>query len=101
RDPMSDEEQRQRKDMSFVIHVDAPERAARLWVQPLDGTPARVLTPPTQFVDSLSWSPDSREIAYSAAPITGFIAPYSTRIYAVTVRPKPDAAAGSKTPTDV
>jgi len=83
RDPMSEEEQRRRKDMSFVIHVDAPERARRLWLQPLDGTAARVLTPPEQYVDSLSWSPDGREIAYSAAPISGFAAQYSTRVYAV------------------
>ena len=83
RDPASEEEQRQRKDNSFVIHVDAPERATRLWLQPLDGTPARVLTPPGQYVDSLSWSPDGREIAYSAAPITGFAVQYSTRVYAV------------------
>ncbi len=85
RDPMSEEEQRQRKDMSFVIHVDAPDRARRLCLQPLDGTPARVLTPPRQYVDSLSWSPDGREIAYSAAPITGFAAQYSTRLYAVSM----------------
>ncbi len=84
RDPMSEEEQRQRKDNSFVIHVDAPDRGRRLWLQPLDGAAARVLTPPGQYVDSLSWSPDAREIAYSAAPITGFMAQYSTRLYAVT-----------------
>ena len=83
RDPMSEEEQGQRKDMSFVTHVDAPDRARRLCLQPLAGTPARVLTPPGQYVDSLSWSPDGREIAYSAAPITGFMAQYSTRLYAV------------------
>ena len=83
RDPLSQEEQRQRKDMSFVIHVGAPDPATRLWLQPLDGKPARVLTPPDQYVDSLSWSPDGDEIAYSAAPIAGFAAQYSTRVYAV------------------
>lgn len=83
RDPASEEEQRQRKDMSFVIHVGAPDPAARLWLQPQDGTAARVLTPPGQYVDSFSWSPDGSEIAYSAAPITGFAAQYATRLYAV------------------
>jgi dipeptidyl aminopeptidase/acylaminoacyl peptidase len=90
RDPMSPEEEQQRKDKSFVIHVDAPERATRLWVQAIGGT-GRVLTPPGQYVDSLSWSPDGSEIAYSAAPITGFMAQYATRIYASPV----DVAAGS------
>jgi dipeptidyl aminopeptidase/acylaminoacyl peptidase len=34
-------------------------------------------------VDGFSWSPDGGEIAYSAAPRSGFSAPYETRVYAV------------------
>ncbi len=57
----------------------------RLWVQTVPtGTP-RVLTPPTQFVDSFAWSPNSSELAYSFAPFVGFLAPYSSKIFAVTV----------------
>src|SRR6185436_12592670 len=63
----------------------APERSTRLVVQRLDGTAPRALTPPSQYVDGLSWSPDSREIAYSAAPRTGFTAAYDARVYAVAV----------------
>lgn len=85
RDPMSEEEQRRRKDNSYVIHVDSPEPATRLCLQPLDGAGARALTPPEQYVDSFSWSPDGGEIAYSAAPITGFAAQYATRLYAVAI----------------
>jgi dipeptidyl aminopeptidase/acylaminoacyl peptidase len=84
RDPVSEEEQRRRKDKSFVIRVDAPEPARRLCVQAVGGAP-RTLTPPGQYVEGISWSPDGREIAYSAAPATGFMAQYRTRIYAVTV----------------
>src|SRR5712692_1131621 len=84
RDPMSADEERQRQDKSFVIHADAPDRATRLVVQRLDMPSAlRLLTPSTQYVDALSWSPDGREIAYSAAPRTGFTAAYDARIYAV------------------
>ena len=36
-----------------------------------------------QHVDSFAWSPDSREIAYAWAPVVGFLAPYQTRIFAV------------------
>ncbi|HEY6065686.1 MAG TPA: S9 family peptidase [Thermoanaerobaculia bacterium] len=83
RDPMSDEEDRRRKESSFVTRVDAPERGRRLVVQPLDGGTGRVLTPPAQYVDSFSWSPDARELAYAAAPITGFMAQYATTLYTI------------------
>ena len=81
RDPMPAEEARQRQDRSFVIRADAPTPATRLAVQPLDGTSARLITPPSQHVDGLSWSPDGRAIAYSAAPRTGFTAAYEARVY--------------------
>ena len=45
----------------------------------------RMLTPPTAYVDGLSWSPDGREIAYSAAPRSGFTAAYDARIFAVSL----------------
>ena len=54
---MSADEQRQRQDKSFVIHADAPDRPTRLVVQDVDagestvGSPARVLTPPSHYVD--------------------------------------------------
>src|SRR5262249_40108523 len=67
-DAMSAEEAQRRRDQSFVIHADAPTRPTRLVVHTLDGSgSAPVLTPASQYVDSLSWSPDGREIAYSAA----------------------------------
>jgi Tol biopolymer transport system component len=52
-------------------HVGSPTPPTRLWVQNAD-TPssARVLTPATQYVDSFSWSPDGREVAYAAAPFS-------------------------------
>ncbi len=84
RDSMSVDEERQRQDRSFVIRADAPDRPTRLMVQTLDSTAAPVtLTPPMHYVDAFSWSPDGREIAYSAAPRSGFSAPYETRVYAV------------------
>jgi Tol biopolymer transport system component len=86
RDSMSADEERQRQDKSFVIRVDAPDRATRLAWQLTDQPSAlRLLTPSSQYVDALSWSPDGREIAYSAAPRTGFTAAYDARVYAVTL----------------
>ena len=85
RDPMPADEERQRQDRSFVIRADAPDRATRIVVQRVDGTAARTLTPPSEYVDALSWSPDGGEIAYSAAPRTGFTAAYDARVYAVAI----------------
>jgi dipeptidyl aminopeptidase/acylaminoacyl peptidase len=65
--------------------VGANPPATRLWLQPLPEGPPRAVTPADQFVDSLSWSPDSRELAYSFAPFVGFLAPYSSKISAVNV----------------
>jgi dipeptidyl aminopeptidase/acylaminoacyl peptidase len=84
RDPMPRDEERQRQDQSFIVRADAPDRAMRLALVKV-GQPfaMRILTPATEYVDALSWSPDGREIAYSAAPRTGFTAAYDARIYAV------------------
>jgi dipeptidyl aminopeptidase/acylaminoacyl peptidase len=82
-DGVSPEEARLQQDPSFVIHADAPERPARLWIKALDGSAPRVVSPPSHFVDSLSWTPDSKEIVYSASTKLGFMGPYFTRIYAV------------------
>jgi dipeptidyl aminopeptidase/acylaminoacyl peptidase len=84
RDPMSRDEERQRQNKSFVMRADAPDRPVRLALVRV-GQPSamRLLTPVTDYVDALSWSPDGREIAYSAAPRTGFTAAYDARVYAV------------------
>ncbi len=85
-DPMPAEEERRRGDKSFIVRAGSTDRALRLAVQRIDraGT-LQILTPPTQYVDALSWSPDGREIAYSAAPRTGFNAAYDARVYVVTL----------------
>ncbi len=86
RDPMPQGEEQQRQDKSFVIRADAVDRPARLAMVSV-GRPLamRLLTPSTDYVDALSWSPDGREIAYSAAPRAGFTAAYDARVYAVSI----------------
>ena len=58
--------------------------ATRLWVIDRVANTGASLTPPNQYVDSIAWSPNSKEIAYSFAPFVGFLAPYSSKIFAVT-----------------
>jgi dipeptidyl aminopeptidase/acylaminoacyl peptidase len=73
---------RDASERTTVVRAGTPEPATRLWVQPVGGH-ARSVTPDSHYVDGLSWSPDGREIAYSASSTTGFLAPYFTRIHAV------------------
>jgi dipeptidyl aminopeptidase/acylaminoacyl peptidase len=85
-DSMPAEEERRRAEKSFVIRAGAPDRATRLVVQRVDQPDAlKLLTPASQYVDALSWSPDGREIAYSAAPRTGFSAAYDAHVYVAPV----------------
>ena len=80
---MSAEEVRQRRDRSFVIRADAPERPNRLVVLRIEGGSPAAVTPLAHYVDSFSWAPDSRGLAYSAAPRSGFGSAYATRIFTV------------------
>jgi dipeptidyl aminopeptidase/acylaminoacyl peptidase len=82
-EPMSPDEERRRKDQTFVIQVDRQNRPPRLWLATLDDAPPRALTPPEHFVDGLTWAPDGRSLVYSAAPFSGFMAPYETSLYSI------------------
>ncbi|MEO8679005.1 MAG: S9 family peptidase [Vicinamibacterales bacterium] len=70
---------------AVATHVGAAAPATRLMVQAAANPSAtpRLLTPPAQYVDSFSWAPDGRQIAYSWSAQTGFLAPYFSKIYIV------------------
>ncbi|HMC22353.1 MAG TPA: S9 family peptidase, partial [Thermoanaerobaculia bacterium] len=72
-------------EKQLVIHADAPDQATRVAVRSVKGGAPRMLTPPTDYVDNFSWSPDGSTIAYSAAPRSGFSSQYETRIYSISV----------------
>jgi len=81
----SAEEERRRKDKSFVIEVDQQDRPARVWVQDLAGGAARAISPPEHFVSALDWSPDGATIAYAASARPGYVNQFHTRLYALPV----------------
>ena len=82
-DAPSAEEDRRRKEKSFVIEVDRQDRPARLWVQDLSGGAARALSPPEHFVSALDWSPDGSTLVYAAAPRPGYVGQFHTRPYTI------------------
>ena len=58
--------------------------ATRLWVIDRVANTGASLTPQNQYVDSIAWSPNSKEIAHSFALVRRLPAPYSSKIFAVT-----------------
>ena len=82
-DPVPEEEERRKKEKSYVIEVDRNDRPTRVWIQEVAGGAARAVTPRDQFVAGSSWSPDGTTIAYAASPMGGFNSQFNTRIYAV------------------
>lgn len=82
-DAPSAEEDRRRKDKSFVIEVDRQDRPPRVWVQDLSGGAARALSPPEHFVSALDWSPDGFTLVYAAAPRPGYVGQFHTRLYTI------------------
>jgi dipeptidyl aminopeptidase/acylaminoacyl peptidase len=82
RDAAADDEAKQRANGSFVARPDAMPPATRLALQKIGGA-AVTISPPSQYVDSVSWAPDGSEIAFAASSRFGFMGPYFTRIYAL------------------
>jgi dipeptidyl aminopeptidase/acylaminoacyl peptidase len=82
-DAPSAEEERRRKDKSFVIEVDRQDRPPRVWVQDLSSGAARAMSPPEHFVSALDWSPDGSTLVYSAALRPGYVGQFHTRLYTI------------------
>jgi dipeptidyl aminopeptidase/acylaminoacyl peptidase len=82
-DPAPEEEERRKKEKSFVIEVDRGDRPPRLFVQEAEGGAAKALSPPGETVSSFDWSPDGKTLAYSSSTEKGFNAQYHGRIYTV------------------
>ena len=82
-EPQSAEEDRSRKDKSYVIEVGRGNRPARIWMQDVAGGAPRALTPLDHFVSGLDWTPDGSRIVYSAAPAPDYFSQFHSKIYSI------------------
>src|SRR5262249_28294186 len=84
-DPVPPEEAARKKAKTFVEHVDHGARPPRLWLESSSGGGAGAITPPDQAVLDFHWAPDGRGLVYGASDQLGFLAPYNSAIYTVSV----------------
>ncbi len=82
-DPPLVEDERKRKEKTFVIEVDRQDRPGRVWVQDITSGALHPVTPAIHFAANFDWAPSGNEIAYAASLTGGFSAQFHTRIYAV------------------
>jgi Tol biopolymer transport system component len=69
---------------SPAIRVHDPPPATRLFVKVADEDAREVAS--AALIDGFSWAPDGGALVYAAAPVSGFSAPYYTRLYRVSAR---------------
>ncbi|MGB0035716.1 MAG: S9 family peptidase [Candidatus Acidiferrales bacterium] len=82
-DPAPPEEEQQKKDKTYVIHVDKNPRPPRLWIQDVASGKSRAITPANKSVLDYRWSPDGKSLAYGASDELGFNAPYNSTLYTI------------------
>ena len=91
-DAPSAETTKRRKDKSFVIAVDRDPHFPRVWVQDVKGGAPQAVTPLEHYVLDLSWSPDNKQVLYTASKESGFNSRYKCDVYTVPANggpPKP------------
>jgi len=82
-DPPSGEEEKERQNKSYVIHVDQDQRRPRVWLQEVSGGAPKAVTPPDQTALDVHWAPDGKELTYAASSEIGFNAPYDSTVYVI------------------
>ena len=82
-DPVPAKEEAQKKDKTYVNHVDKNPRPPRLWIQDFQGGVPRAISPANKTVLDFHWSPDSKGLIYGASDQLGFNSPYDSSIYAI------------------
>ncbi len=82
-DPVPSEEDQRKTDKTYVISVGHNKPGSRLWVQDLAKDSLKVVTSVGKTIVDFHWSPDGRQLIYSASDVNDFSSIYHTRIFAV------------------
>jgi dipeptidyl aminopeptidase/acylaminoacyl peptidase len=88
RDPLSEEEEKRKKEKDDAEVVDEKFRMNHLWVYDLDEKESSQLTKGEFTVSDAHWSPDSRKIAYVTRPNTKVDEDWNSDIWIVDVETK-------------
>jgi len=80
--PPTAEEERRKKEKSYVIPVDREQRLPRIWLQEIPGGAPRSLTLPTRPCSTFT-GPEWKGSAYAASDDSGFNASYNSAVYAI------------------
>src|SRR6266571_7854383 len=83
--PPTAEEERRRKEKSYVIAVDRDQRLPRIWLQEFPGGAPRSLTPADKTVLDFHWAPDGKGLVYAASDESGFNASYNSAVYTISL----------------
>jgi dipeptidyl aminopeptidase/acylaminoacyl peptidase len=83
--PPTAEEERRRKEKSYVIAVDRDQRIPRIWLQDIPGGAPRSLTPGDKTVLDFHWARDGKGLVYAASDESGFNASYNSAVYTISV----------------
>jgi dipeptidyl aminopeptidase/acylaminoacyl peptidase len=67
-DPLSEEEEKNKKEKNDPIVVEEEYKMSRLWIIDIETKKAEKLTKRDFYVEDFSWSPDGKEIAFSHKP---------------------------------
>jgi dipeptidyl aminopeptidase/acylaminoacyl peptidase len=81
--PPTAEEERRKKEKSYVISFDRDQRIPRIWLQEILGGVPRSLTPADKTVLDFQWAPDGKGLVYAASDESGFNASYNSAVYAI------------------
>lgn len=85
-DPDTEKEKREKKDSGDVMHVDRNMRMVHIHITDVHSGQSRRITKGNYSVDSFSWSPDSKAIAFSARPSPKVPDMFHADIYTVSIQ---------------